>query len=81
MPLYIRDNDADELAEQLRRLTGAATKTEAVKTALRHEIERASSRRPSREGLERARRLIDTLGPTDPNFDQKAFSDEMWGDL
>ena len=80
MPLYIRDSEADELAEQVKRLTGAATKTEAVKAALRHEIERASLRPPLRERLRRAWEIVDSIGPADPDFEQKPFFDEMWGD-
>ncbi len=80
MPLYIRDSEVDELAERVKRLTGATTKTEAVKAALRHEIERASSKPPLSERLRRAWEIADSIGPANPEFEQKTFFDEMWDD-
>jgi hypothetical protein len=32
------------------------------------------------ERLRPAWDLIDSMGPRDPDFDMKAFTDEMWGD-
>ena len=34
MPLYIRDDSVDDLAVKLMKLTGASSKTEAVREAL-----------------------------------------------
>jgi antitoxin VapB len=33
------------------------------------------------ERLARARAMADALGPSNPEFDQKAFIDELWDDL
>lgn len=85
MPLYIRDPEIDSLVEEAQRLTNAPTKTETVKHALRKEIAavKADAELPLRERIaqlqERAAILLG--GPTDPNFDMKAFMDEMWGDI
>jgi antitoxin VapB len=81
MALYIRDREVDELAVQLQELTRAPTKTEAVRTALKNEIERSRAEIPLKERLERIRAeaLASGLVPN-PGFDQKEFFDEMWGD-
>jgi antitoxin VapB len=81
MPLYIRDDEVDELARELQAATGASSKSEAVKQALRHELERAKQGKPLSERLKPAMDLIASIGPSDPNFDMKAYTDEMWGDI
>jgi antitoxin VapB len=78
MPLYIRDHEADELAERVKTLTGAATKTEAVKIALRNEVARLKRRRPLSQGLGPANALASSTGPADPSLDSKAVTDELW---
>jgi antitoxin VapB len=80
MPLYIRDDDVDALAVRVQEITGARTKTEAVREALRHEIERTLARLPLRERLAAVIAKARLLGPGDPDFDMKAYSDEMWGE-
>lgn len=80
MPLYIRDDEVDALATTLQTLTGARTKTEAVRAALSHEIERARGAVPLSEKIEAAKRIARKIGPPRPDFDMKAFTDEMWGD-
>ncbi len=42
MPLYVKDPEVDQLAERLSRL-GGISKTEAVKRALRRELERVET--------------------------------------
>lgn len=79
MALYIRDNDVDALAMRLQELTRAPTKTEAVRRALENEIERRRSAIPLKERLRRIKEEAWATGLVpDPNFDQKAFFDEMW---
>ncbi|AMS43505.1 uncharacterized protein with PIN domain [Aminobacter aminovorans] len=51
MPLYIRDNEVDALAAELQAVSGAASKTEAVRTALLHEIARNRAKVPLRDRL------------------------------
>lgn len=77
--LFIKDQEANALAERLARQRGLS-KTAAVKLALQHELERASSRPPLRE------RMIDfwkrhPLPPETGLKADKAFFDEMSGDL
>jgi antitoxin VapB len=78
MPLYIKDPKAGEMAEQLQRLTNAASKTEAVLKALESAIEEAQ-RQLLAPKLEQAVAIARQIGRHDGKFDQKAFSDEMWG--
>jgi antitoxin VapB len=78
MPLYIKDPKVGEMAERLRTLTNAASKTEAVLKALESAIEEAQRERLAPE-LERAVAIARRIGRSDDKFDQKAFSDEMWG--
>lgn len=80
MPLYIRDDEVDALATKLQRETNAPSKTEAVRTALLHELERNRARKPLRDRIAVLQAKYAALGPSDPNFDMKAFTDEMWED-
>lgn len=79
--LYIKDPEANVLADQLARARGL-TKTDAVKLALRHELDRDApvDRRPLRE------RMIDFWSrypvPLEPGpIADKAFYDELSGEL
>lgn len=78
MPLYIRDDSVAALAEELVRLTNASSKTEAVRTALRHEIDRRRQSVPLAERLAELQDRASRLGLPNPDFDMKRFSDEMW---
>ncbi len=78
MPLYIKDPRIAEMAEQLRALTNAASKTEAVGKALERAIDEAQ-RELLAPRLEEAVAIARQIGRRDDHFDQKAFSDEMWG--
>ena len=80
MPLYIRDNDVDALAGQLQKAMKAPSKTEAVRTALANELERNRARTPLMERIKKLQEEVRDLGPRDPNFDMKRFTDEMWED-
>jgi len=87
MPLYVRDERVNQLAEQARKILNAPTKTDAIRQALERVVENSPAAdeeapRPSlRERLERIRAKYDmppyeSLEP----FDEKAYLDEMWGD-
>jgi antitoxin VapB len=78
MPLYIKDPKVADMAEQLRMLTNAASKTEAVHKALESAIEEAQ-RKLLAPRLEEAIAIARQIGGHDDEFNQKAFSDEMWG--
>jgi len=80
MPLYIRDDTVDVLAERVQRATGARTKTDAVKTALENELARIEADRPLRQRLARSLALADAMGDAPGDFDMKSFTDEMWGE-
>jgi antitoxin VapB len=67
------------LARKVRGLTKAKTITDAVRVALEHEVARVRQDTPPSARLGRARAMIAALGPRDPDFDMKAFTDEMWG--
>jgi antitoxin VapB len=81
MALYIRDSEVDALAVELQQLTRAPTKTDAVRTALKNEIERSRAEIPLKERLVRIRAEARAQGLLpNPDFDQKAFFDKMWED-
>ncbi|MCX8508329.1 MAG: type II toxin-antitoxin system VapB family antitoxin [Rhodobacteraceae bacterium] len=80
MPLYIRDDSVDALAGQLVKLTGAKSKTDAVRGALIAQIEAMRSRKSLLERLKPLQDRTAALGPVDPDFDMKRYMDEMWGE-
>ena len=80
MPLYIKDPHVTELAETLRRLTRAPSKTDAVRVALERAIEATTNQIPLATRLRDAVAIARRIGPTNAAFDQKAFSDAMWGE-
>ena len=81
MSLYIRDNDVDALAKEVQKVIKAPNKTEAVRIALRNELERAKQVMPLKERVKKYQAAARALGPDNPNFDMKKFTDEMWGDI
>ena len=82
MPLYIKDDEVDDLANELQRVTGAATKTEAVRTALKDAIERKRDKKTTiRKAIAEAQRRVAAMGPRDPDFDMKKFMDELSGGI
>ena len=80
MALFIRDPEVDALAEEVRKLTKARTKTEAVRQALRLQLVQARQALPVRDRLIRSKALADAMGPSDPTFDMKAYTDALWGE-
>jgi len=81
LSLYIRDDEVDALARQLQSAIKAPTKTEAVRIALKRELERAHAVLPLSERIKKFQEALKALGPDDPDFDMKKFMDEGWGDL
>ena len=81
MPLYIKDDEVDALAAELQSLSGTRSKTEAVRSALQNEIKRKRKEIPLIERIKEIQDRVAALGPGDPNFDMKKFTDEMWGDV
>lgn len=80
MPLYIRDDEVDALASRLQRETNAPSKTEAVRVALVHELERNRAKVPLRDRIASVQDRARQLGLPNPDFDMKKFTDEMWED-
>lgn len=81
MPLYIKDETVDQLATKLQRATGARSKTDAVRTALEHELERIAAAQSFDARNAELLAKADAFGRRDPDFDMKKFTDEMWGDI
>ncbi len=77
MALYIRDDSVDQLAERLRKALSAPTKTDAVRTALKHELARIENATPLRDRVKEIQMSLGIDGRTD-GFDQKAFSDSLY---
>ncbi len=80
MPLYIRDDSVDALARTVMKATGARNKTEAVRAALQARLESVRKKQPLIEHIREIRSMADEIGPPDPTFDMKTFSNDMWGD-
>jgi len=77
MPRYIKDSDVSEMAEKLRKLSTARSKTEAVRQALKRAPEAATKPPSKPQGSREAIAIAQRIGPFDPDFDQKRFSDDM----
>ncbi len=78
MALFIRDAQVDALAEEIRKLTKAKSKTEVVRRALQNQLTEARRALPLKERLARSKALADLMGPSAPDFDMKAYTDDMW---
>lgn len=81
MALLILDAEVDALAEEVRKLTNAKSKTEAVRSALQAQLSNARRALPLQERLARSKALADAMGPSNPDFDMKAFTGEMWDEV
>ncbi|RKE85326.1 type II toxin-antitoxin system VapB family antitoxin [Rhizobium sp. AG855] len=81
MPLYVRDEKVNQLAEQAQKILKAPTKTDAIRQALERVVQEDEQRPPLAERLETIKKRYQGMGTVDPNFDEKAFLDEMWGDI
>ncbi|MER8955376.1 type II toxin-antitoxin system VapB family antitoxin [Mesorhizobium sp. M0833] len=64
----------------LQRQTDAPSKTEAVRNALGHELERNRTNVPLRDRIARLQAEAVRIGLPNPDFDMKKFTDEMWED-
>lgn len=79
MPLYIKDPQVSELAEDAVKYLGAPNKTEAVRMALKAAIAEARSKIPLEERIRELQDKLDEIGPPDPTYDHKADMDVLWG--
>lgn len=80
MPLFIRDDTVDALASELQKALKTPSKTAAVRQALANELARSRQKLPLRQRIAKSQAMAAAIGEVDPDFDLKAFSDEMWGD-
>ncbi len=83
MPLYVRDERVNQLAEQARQILKAPTKTDAIRQALEKVVETAKPveeepEKPLAERLKALQDEVQRLGKPNPDFDEKKFLDEMW---
>jgi antitoxin VapB len=78
--MLIRDKEVEELALRLLQVSAAPNLDEAIKPALRREIERIRRHKLLMERIAPALALADAMGPTNPQFDMKAFSDAECGE-
>ena len=80
MALYVRDNEVDRLAGRVAALH-RVSKTEAVRRALIHELEREGGATPLVErGMAFARALRERSNPTGGVPATKKFIDGLYGD-
>jgi antitoxin VapB len=77
--LYIKDEAVYDLAVAVMKATNAKSKTDAVRQALQHELQRAQETVPLRD---RVRELQDAVaakrGPNPKPIDLKKISDDLW---
>ncbi len=67
---------------ELQALTGAATKTEAVRAALKDAIARRRGKTSMIDGIRQAQAMARAMGVRpNPDFNLKAFSDEVSGGI
>jgi len=80
MSLYVKDNEVHRMAERLAMLQ-KISKTEAVRRALRHELER-EQQMPSlvERGVAFARSLRAKAGPEAGRTADKEFIDSLYGE-
>jgi len=78
MPLYIKDDSTAQLVSRLAKLRGVS-KQDAVKLAVRAELERAEEAVPLRDRFA-ALRATHPLPPSTGKPADKAFFDELAGE-
>jgi antitoxin VapB len=79
MALYVKDEEVDRLAEEVQAAYGVKTKTEAVKIALKRALEQPDKKAEMMRKLEAVQARIRLISDPDPDFDEKAYTDMMWG--
>ncbi|MBW6420526.1 type II toxin-antitoxin system VapB family antitoxin [Rhizobium sp. XQZ8] len=84
MPLYVRDERVNQLAEQAQKILKAPTKTDAIRQALERVVETSEDAKPVEkpplaEQLKAIQDEVKRLGTPNLDFDEKAYLDEMWG--
>lgn len=80
MPLFIRDESVNDLAEKAARLLGK-TKTDAVRLALESHIEALQSSRTLAERVASLQARARAFGLVADRFDDKPLMDDLSGGL
>jgi antitoxin VapB len=80
MSLFIRGEEVNALARQVQKATKAKSKTEAVKNALRNELERAGKPITLQSRIKKYQQMTRDLGPDNRDTNLKDFMDDMWGE-
>ncbi|PZX47604.1 antitoxin VapB [Cereibacter changlensis] len=80
MPLYIRDDAVNDLAERLAALTGE-NKTQAVRSALEKQIEALQKTETLHERVARIQARARAAGIVADGGDDKALMDDLSGGL
>ncbi|TNM65491.1 type II toxin-antitoxin system VapB family antitoxin [Aliirhizobium smilacinae] len=83
MALYLTDEELDALAERAQKVLNAPSKKDAVRQALERVVldepdKTEGDREPFFERVKAIQDEIKRLGRPNPNFDDKAFLDDMW---
>lgn len=78
MPLYIKDEEVNRLADELTGLT-KSSKTDAVRNALKNAIAKQKASLPIHERLAKTLAMAEAAGPFHPG-NHKQETDEMWGE-
>lgn len=72
------ESEISRVAQKLMAVTGAESEPEAILGAVRFQLRCLENPRPLLERLKPILDRADALGPGDPDFDMKAYLDEMW---
>ncbi len=81
MGLYIKDVAVDALAVRVQKLSGAKSKTEAVRNSLLAQEQIYLRKLPLSERMADIWAMVDSMGPSDPHVDMKAYMDELSGEV
>ncbi|AYD00424.1 type II toxin-antitoxin system VapB family antitoxin [Neorhizobium sp. NCHU2750] len=86
MALDLTNEELDALAERARKVLNAPTKQDAVRQALERvvgepskEAEQAENRATRADRLQALQREYQSMGSFNPDFNEKKFLDDMWG--
>lgn len=80
MPLYIRDEVVNDLADKLAATAGL-TKTDAVRLALESQLDALSQRKSLAQRVAGLRKRARDLGLGPDGFDDKPLMDDLSGGL
>ena len=81
MPLYIRDESVNALAQKLADVRTHGNKTEAVRFALMDALERSVNEQSLSQRVRKHQDRAADLGLRPDGFDDKVLMDDLSGDL